>query len=147
MEKYIFICIGTNLLIEDSFGPKVGEILNKNFLSHPNIQILGTINCPVHFQNAPIFIDYLKQYHGKLILIDSALGKNEEIGSIYISPGGTKIGKAFEKSFYFPAHLSIKMVVGNKKEKQVEMKEKEKIINSLAQSLATTITNGMYQIL
>ena len=29
MEKYIFACIGTSQLIEDSFGPRVVEILEK----------------------------------------------------------------------------------------------------------------------
>ena len=143
MEKYVFVCIGTNLIIEDSFGPRVGEILKKNFYKNDNIKVLGTMEYPIHFQNAPIFLDYLKQEKCSLILIDSAFGETEKIGSTYINVGGMEIGKAFGKSFYFPANLNIKTIVGTKEHSGFYGVNH---INYLAKNLATKIINSVYEI-
>ena len=143
MERYIFVCIGTNQLIEDSFGPRVGDILKKNFYKNNNIKVLGTMEKPIHFQNAPIFLDYLKKEKSFLIVIDSALGKVENIGDTYVNIGGLEIGKAFGKSFYFPANISIKTVVGIK---GYSGPYEPKNINYLAKRLANKIINNMYEI-
>ncbi len=130
MEDYVFVCIGTNKLIEDSFGPRVGDVLEDNFLNYPQIKVLGTMKTPIHFQNAPIFLDYLQTKKGKIILIDSALGSIEDIGKTYMNLGGTQIGKAFGKSLYFPAYLSIKTVVGLKrKDEKVQIKNDKLKVN------------------
>lgn len=145
MEKYIFVCIGTNRLISDSFGPRVGKILKEQLKQFSDVKVLGTMDNPVHFQNAPIFIDYLKTQNGKLIVIDSALGEEEQIGNTYMNRGGIEIGKAFGKSFYFPAHWNIKTIVG----KKAELIQKGRSIyqmNKLAQKLANQITEVMREL-
>ncbi len=142
MEEYIFVCIGTNQLVEDSFGPRVGEFLEEKFKTISKVKVLGTMKCPIHFQNAPIFVDYLKTKKSRLIVIDSALGEEEQIGNTYMNRGGIEIGKAFEKSFYFPAHWNIKTIVG----KKTESLQKERTtcqINQLAQKLANQIVEVM----
>ena len=117
MKKYIFICIGTNKMPSDSFGPRVGEKLKESFKRNPHIQVFGTMKKPIHFQNAKTFLKQLeKKKTKKTILIDSAFGNKEQIGSTYISSGGIELGKAYGKSFYFPAFLSIKTVIGNQQD-------------------------------
>lgn len=147
MEKYVFVCIGTNKLIEDSFGPRVGEILNRNFSKNDNIKVLGTMDKPIHFQNAPIYKEYLEQEENKLIIIDSAIGNRRNLGETYVNWGGIEIGKAFGKSFYFPAHINIKTVVGTNpftiEVVNDEKHKKECYINGLAQKLAWKIINCM----
>lgn len=159
----MFVCIGTNQLIEDSFGPRVGEILQKNFDKNEKVKVLGTMKSPIHFQNAPIFLDYLKHEDHRLILIDSALGDETLIGNTYLNRGGIEIGKAFGKSFYFPAQWNIKTIVGTKKNmenrkkinqietigqlEQIRKKQKIKKINQLAQKLAMQITETIYAII
>ena len=114
MEEYTFICIGTNKLIADSFGPRVGEKLKKKLAHLSKVEVLGTMEEPIHFNNANETLKKLKYYHQKqMILIDSAIGKKEKIGNIYYSIGGIKIGKAFGKELYFPAHCNIKTIIGN----------------------------------
>lgn len=138
MEKYTFVCIGTNRLVEDSFGPRVGEILEQQLKQFSDVKVLGTMKCPVHFQNAPIFIDYLKTQNSKLIVIDSALGEEEQIGDVYMNKGGIEIGKAFGKSFYFPAQWNIKTIVGKKAE-QLQKGKSIYQMNQLAEKLANQI--------
>lgn len=142
MEEYIFACIGTNQLVEDSFGPRVGEILERQFKSISKVKVLGTMKCPIHFQNAPIFMDYFKTRKSKLIVIDSALGEEELIGNTYMNRGGIEIGKAFEKSFYFPAHWNIKTIVG-RKEEILQNEKSISQVNQLAQKLANQIVEVM----
>ena len=146
--NYVFVCIGTNQWIEDSFGPRVGDILKKNFDKISNVKVFGTMKSPIHFQNAPVYLDYLKQEQDLIIVIDSALGEKNQIGNTYINLGGIEIGKAFGKSFYFPAHLNIKTIVGLRQKiniKNVNLintldKKEQKIrIEQLAQILADKI--------
>lgn len=146
MEEYIFVCIGTNQLIEDSFGPRVGEILEKQFKAISKVKVLGTMKCPIHFQNAPIFVDYLKTKKSRLIVIDSALGEEELIGNTYMNRGGIEIGKAFGKSFYFPAHWNIKTIIGPKEER-LQNKKSVYPINQLAQKLANQIVEVMKELI
>lgn len=114
MESYVFVCIGTNKIMYDSFGPRVGEKLQNIYYKDPNIQVLGTMNKPIHIKNAAMFLDDIQLCREKIIvLIDSALGKEENIGNTYINAGGIEIGKALGKGIYFPAHINIKTVVGN----------------------------------
>ncbi len=141
MEKYIFVCIGSSKLSQDSFGPRVGNLLEKEFYKNSNIEVLGTMERPVHFKNAPIFLDYLKK-EKNIILIDSAISKQEKIGLTYINVGGVEIGKAFGKSFYFPANINIKTIVGtNKTSENIET------INRLAKNTADKIIKTVYQII
>ena len=50
----------------------------------------------------------------QIILIDSAIGKREDIGNTYVNRGGMEIGKAFNQSIYFPANINIKTIIGAK---------------------------------
>ena len=142
MEQYLFVCIGTNKLIVDSFGPRVGEILERNFLPFSHLQVLGTMKSPIHFENAHLFLEKMdKTKQHKIIAIDSAFGRNEKVGETYFHFGGIEIGKAFGKSFYFPANLTIKTVVGNLEEEQKHVDTYQ--INQLAYEIAEKITKAV----
>lgn len=111
--SYTFVCIGTNKIISDSFGPRVGNKLKQVFYLSPEISVYGTMKNPIHLKNAMCFLDEIeKKTH--IILIDSAIGKKEEIGNTYVNRGGMEIGKAFNNSIYLPANLNIKTVIGSK---------------------------------
>lgn len=111
--NYTFVCIGTNKIISDSFGPRVGNKLKQAFYSYPKIKVYGTTKYPIHLKNATNFLEVFSNKK-QVILIDSAIGKKEQIGNTYLSKGGIEIGKAFNKSIYFPANLNIKTVIGTK---------------------------------
>lgn len=137
MSGYVFVCVGTNRLIVDSFGPRVGNFLSSYFQKEANITVFGTMKAPVHFQNAFKFINKLKDYSNrKIVLIDSAFGNEQRIGNTYVGLGGIEIGKAFGKSMYFPADANIKTVVANKNKVP---KWNESQIESLANQVANEI--------
>ena len=150
MEKYIFTCIGTNKIIQDSFGPKVGDILQKQFKDNSNIKIFGTMKKPIHFKNAEKMINELKNYKNyTIVLIDSAYAEKLKIGNTYVSPGGIEIGKAFGKNFYFPADFNIKTIVENKlfnfnSMDKIKDENKIKLINELSVGVADMIIKNIY---
>ena len=111
--NYTFVCIGTNKIIPDSFGPRVGNKLKQVFYSSPEISVYGTMKSPVHLKNARYLLEKLENKN-QVILIDSAIGRKEEIGNTYVNRGGMEIGKAFNHSIYFPANINIKTVIGAK---------------------------------
>ena len=110
---YTFVCIGTNRIISDSFGPRVGKKLKQVFYKNENINVYGTMENPIHLKNVE---DFLKKMENKnqIILIDSAIGRKEDIGNTYVNRGGMEIGKAFNHSIYIPANINIKTVIGAK---------------------------------
>lgn len=144
MGEYVFVCIGTNKLVADSFGPRVGQRLQANFGNFSKVQVFGTMQNPIHFKNAKILANRLKNENKKqIILVDSCFSRKEEIGSTFANLGGVEIGKAYGKSFYFPAHINIKTVIGNQtKIPNWNISQ----IDDLAQRVANQITNVVWQI-
>ena len=110
---YTFVCIGTNRIISDSFGPRVGKKLKQVFYKNENINVYGTMENPIHLKNVEYFLKKMENKN-QIILIDSAIGRKEDIGNTYINRGGMEIGKAFNHSIYIPANINIKTVIGAK---------------------------------
>lgn len=111
--NYTFVCIGTNRIISDSFGPRVGKKLKQVFYKNENINVYGTMENPIHLKNVEYFLKKIENKN-QIILIDSAIGRKEDIGNTYVNRGGMEIGKAFNHSIYIPANINIKTVIGAK---------------------------------
>ncbi|MCI9178318.1 MAG: DUF1256 domain-containing protein [Clostridia bacterium] len=135
MQEFTFVCIGTNKLVADSLGPRVGEELEKRFKEKSNIQIFGTMKEPIHFKNAKYLVGTIEEE--KTILIDSAISQKAKIGDSYINIGGIELGKALGKSFYFPAMMNIKTIIGTK-DNMPNWSIKQ--IEQLAQKVARQVT-------
>ena len=110
---YTFVCIGTNRIISDSFGPRVGKKLKQVFYKNENINVYGTMENPIHLKNVEYFLKKMENKN-QIILIDSAIGRKQDIGNTYVNRGGMEIGKAFNHSIYIPANINIKTVIGAK---------------------------------
>ena len=110
---YTFVCIGTNRIISDSFGPRVGKKLKQVFYKNENINVYGPMENPIHLKNVEYFLKKMENKN-QIILIDSAIGRKEDIGNTYVNRGGMEIGKAFNHSIYIPANINIKTVIGAK---------------------------------
>ena len=87
-RKIIFLCIGTDRCTGDSLGPLVGYKLksfSKN-LSKNNIYIYGSLESPIHSKNISETISKINFSFNNpyIIVIDSCLGKSNNIGKVFI---------------------------------------------------------------
>ena len=77
----IFICIGTNKIVGDSFGPIIGEILKRN-VNDRRIKVIGDLINNINAKNIKnIKYNCANPY---VISIDSALSDTIEPGNVFI---------------------------------------------------------------
>lgn len=107
-QEVVFLCFGSSKVIGDSIGPRVGSLLKKQ-RKFQNIKIFGDMNKSITAKNIFEFSEELKNKF--IIVIDSAMGKRELIGDIYISNAKTKIGRALNKNIAEIGNISIKACV------------------------------------
>lgn len=114
--EILFLCIGTDRITGDCFGPLVGSKLEELLGGYNifNISIYGTLEKNVNYTNIEKTLQIIKKRHKQpyIIVIDAALSKRENIGKIYIQQGKTVLGKGLNKNKIEIGNLSIKAVVG-----------------------------------
>lgn len=113
-SDYVFLCVGSDKIIGDCYGPLVGEKLEsllKNM--YQNIHIKGTLQSPISAINFKKAIDKIYTEYRKpcIIAIDSALSEKDKIGSIYISNTKMQCGNGTGKNIGKIGDISIKGVV------------------------------------
>ena len=94
----IILCIGTDRATGDSLGPLTGWKL-KSLLRNSNIEILGTVDYPVHAENLSSVLSNLsdKIHTHPLIAIDACLGHVSSVGNVVFTNGPIKPGTAVKK--------------------------------------------------
>ena len=93
----VIVCIGSDRVTGDCLGPLVGHLLTAKY----NIKtyVYGTLNRPVTALNLSESAGFIKNAHPerKVLAVDAALGKPEDVGLIRINRGGVYPGSAVEK--------------------------------------------------
>lgn len=115
-SSIIFLCIGTDRITGDTYGPLVGHNLKslyKTFGGYSNVKVIGDLetqisNFNITKQIEKIYIDFEKPC---IIAIDSAVSKKKQVGSIVVEDKGMYVGKAMNKKDYLVGDVSIKGVV------------------------------------
>ena len=111
-KELAFLCVGTDRVIGDCFGPLVGskllELLEKENIS--NINVLGSLEKNINYNNIENIIEKVNDKTG-LIVIDAALSKKENIGKIFVANKSTVLGKGLNKNKIDIGDISIKSVV------------------------------------
>lgn len=122
VKKIIFLCIGTAEVIGDSFGPMVGTILKESFLENDKIEIIGDMENAVTYNIIEEKIKYIKmRYINRLIIvIDSALSVQNDVGKIFIQNRGLKYAESLKKQNRTIGDISIKAVVGKDEKNNIE---------------------------
>lgn len=114
-SDFIFLCIGSDKIIGDSYGPLVGDKL-ENLLKnmYQNIHVIGTLQEPISAVNLNKTIEkiYLDYKHPCMIAIDSALSQKEKVGTIYVSNYKMQCGNGTGKQIAKVGDISIKGIVG-----------------------------------
>ena len=99
-SNVIFLCIGTDRIIGDSFGPIVGHRLNKIYRNIKNIDVIGDLNNIVCDTNIVCTMRLIERAYKNpfIISIDAALSKDENIGRVIVQESGILLGKRSRKS-------------------------------------------------
>ena len=140
-KELLFLCIGTNKIIGDSFGPMVGTKLTK---LNKNINILGNMNEPMGRININKKIEEIKKYQKEkyIIAIDSAISsKKENIGKIFITNSSMILGNGINKNILKIGDISIKAVVCQ------NFKVLEKVSKKTIDHLSAIVASGIYDTL
>lgn len=116
----------------DSVGPKVGDKLKEMDI---NAYVYGNSLRQVTSINVEDYVAMLRKRHAKdkIIAIDSALGKSDDIGKIKITSSGIKPGGAFDKTRQRVGDVGILAVVGDAdKDRLKELRiSKKSLVDSL----------------
>ena len=118
----IFLCIGTNKIIGDAFGPIVGQKLKYEASNLENVKVIGDLdNCIVYQDIEKIEKEIYEQYENPYIIcIDAALSKTIKQGQIVVEKKGMQIGTVLGKKEKSIGDLSIKGIVAGKCENYKE---------------------------
>jgi len=123
-KNIIFLCIGTNKVIGDSIGPIVGTNLKKDLKNNlkfkgnlnfdNNIKIIGDMSNNISYNNIEDNIKNLKNTSKDnfVIVIDSALSSENNIGKIFVHNRGLKYAESLKRNNEIIGDMSIKAVVG-----------------------------------
>lgn len=115
----IFLCVGTDKVIGDTFGPIVGSLLISKQKNHfiPNMEVIGCLEKNIGFNQIHQQVEKVKlNYENPIIIsIDSALGKKDNIGKIFVNDDGIIFGKSLDKKNNKVGDLGIRAVVGENK--------------------------------
>lgn len=86
-SNIIFLCIGTQRIIGDAFGPLVGTRLNNCLKNANRLNVIGTLENSVSLCNInEIMRNIEKTYTNPFIIaIDAALSTTDNIGKILVT--------------------------------------------------------------
>lgn len=111
---YLFLCVGSDKITGDCYGPIVGQKLKEGFKNtYQNIHVYGTLDEPISAINLEQTVNNIyKMYKNPCIIaIDSALGAQDNIGKILVSNKKMQCGKGTNKKLISIGDISIKGVV------------------------------------
>jgi len=116
ISKLIFLCIGTDRVIGDSFGPLVGYKLKYLFRNEENIKVIGTLNNIICAHNISRIIKDISNTYPEsfLIAIDAALSNRNNIGKVIVSDKSISVGSCFNKNSIYVGDVSIKGIVSRR---------------------------------
>lgn len=156
MKDILFLCIGNSKISGDSLGPIIGSFLQKykyNMKKYDNdieIDILGTIQEPIGYKKIDLAIENIKlrRQFSNIIIIDSALGDEKNIGKILINTSNLYAGEGVNKGKKLNGDIIIKGIVGkNHHNKEKNIIELKNIENNVVEKMAFNIISMLYPLI
>lgn len=149
ISKLVFLCIGTNRVIGDCFGPLVGYKLKELFREEKNIEIVGDIENIVSFQNIEKIINTIKQENSFVIAIDAALSSNiSKIGTISVSSNKINVGSSINNKNLYIGDISIKGIVAKDlKNAKYNFKTLQNIPLNIIINMSDCVATGIYNVI
>lgn len=150
ISKLIFLCIGTDRVIGDSFGPLIGYKLEYLFKDEENIKVIGTLDNIICVHNISKIISYINNTYKDsfIIAIDAALSNTNNIGRIVVSKNSLNIGSSFNKNNIYVGDMSIKGVVSrNLSNPKYNFKLLQNTPLNLIMNMADSVVKGICDVI
>lgn len=147
----VFLCIGTDRMTGDCFGPLVGNKI-KNAIINYNIKctVYGDLETPLIYSNVDKSIKEINERYNNpcIIAIDAALSKESNIGKILVRKGGLKFGGAINKGRKEVGNISIKAIIGkNYKTTHQNMELLQNTSLNFVMNLVDIVSEGIVEII
>lgn len=137
----VFMCIGTNTVVADSLGPRVGKLLNES-MSYP-LTVYGMGSSNITAQNLQQAYDYIKKAHPnkRVVVIDSAVGNKNAVGFVQVAKTGVQAGKATGKIFNPMGDVAILGIVsdGNMSNFYKQTPSQTALVNAMAYTICQAL--------
>ena len=148
-SEVTFLCVGTDRITGDCFGPLVGtkliELLKE--YNYSNINIYGSLRQNLSYENIGEIIKNINK-KSIIIVIDAALSKKENIGKIFVQKSKTILGKSLEKNKIEIGDISIKSVVAKDyKVAKCNFKALQNISLNGVMTLANIVSEGIFEVI
>ena len=150
ISKLIFLCVGTDRITGDSFGPLVGYKLEELFKNEEKIEIIGTLENGINMQNVSEIIENIKNKYEDpfLIAIDAAFSNKNNVGRIVVSKNKMNIGGNFGKRNILVGDISIKGIVAKDlRNPRYNFRLLQNTSLNLIMNMADTVACGIYNVI
>lgn len=151
ISDYIFLCVGSDKITGDAFGPLVGDRLQKLLKnSYNNIKVVGTLENPISGTNLDKEVEKIYNTYRNpcIIAIDAALSKKDDIGKIIVTNSKMKFGKGTNKKMLEVGDVSIKGIVAKDyKIPRYNFTELQNTSLSIVMRLAGVTSDGIYNVI
>ncbi len=148
ISKLIFLCIGTNRVIGDCFGPLVGSKLKHYFSQEENVEVIGDIENIVSLKNVYSIINQIQEQEAFVIAIDAALSCNNKIGTIIVNQNKMNIGSGINKRNLYIGDISIKGIVAKDfKNPKHNFNTLQNMPLSVIIDMAECVSTGIYNVI
>ena len=149
-SNILFVCIGTDRVTGDCFGPLVGYKLNSLFSNANRINIIGDLENPVNATNIVSVANQIRQNYQNpfIISIDSALSTPQNIGNIVVREGGLDVGTGLNKRCINIGNMCIQGVVAqNTRNSMQNLNMLQNTSLNLVMNLADVVSSGIYNVI
>jgi len=112
--------------------------------------VWGTLENPVNYMNIEKTWKNIKDKYKNpcIISIDSAMGKNADVGKILVNWGGIFLGEAIKNGIYCNSHINIKGIVAKtSKSILINLQELNSINLWQIEKLANIVSEGISQVI
>ena len=149
-KSIVFLCLGTTTIIGDSFGPIVGTLLKKTFKRSNTIKIIGDLNNAMTYNKIEEALDFIREEYSTslIIVLDSALSDKHDIGKIFVQNRGLKYAESLHKHNKFIGNISIKAVVGENMNNNIQNFENLKNVSyEQVKSMSDIVSKGIIDVM
>ena len=139
----IFLCVGSNKIVDDSLGALCGELL-KNYYKI-DAQVFGDLKCPMINNNLKNVLQKIKLDFNKhcVVVIDSSIGRLEHLYDISLNYKGLVINCLQNNKIVGDIGISSVTYLNGINELLLQKTEKKRCVFKVANFVASGIYNAL----